>query len=139
MNETILLIITALLSGLIGTLVTNYIYLRNEKRQAKLVVFQQLIGNRYDIGSPAFTEALNSLFIIFYDSAKVKNALKNFHEDAMSHNRTTDVSNQKLLDLFRVICEELKIDPKPLGDNFFLKPFKSPQLADIFQAIQKKQ
>lgn len=123
MSNTILIIISSLISGLIGVILTNIIYIRNEKRKLKMSIIKQLIGNRYDLLSEEFTEALNAIFIVFYDSVEVITALKEFHTDTMNSHRTTEVSNQKLLDLFKALCKEMNIDPKPLNDNFFMQPF----------------
>jgi len=81
------------------------------------------MGNRNNIKSQPFLEALNQAFVAFYDSKEVVTALKAFHEDILSTNRSNDVSNQRLLDLFKAMCKHLSIKPEPLTDNFFLTPF----------------
>ena len=58
-----LIIISSLLSGLIGVIVSNKYYHKNEIRRAKLQVFQQLLGNRHDLKGQSFTEALNKIFV----------------------------------------------------------------------------
>lgn len=130
MSNVALVIITSLLSGLLGAIVTNIIYIKNERRKLKLSILRQLIGNRYDIRSEVFTVALNSIFIVFYDSKDVILAYKAFHEDTIKAQRTPDVSNQKLLDLFKAMCKEMKIDPKPLTDNYFLQAFNIKNYED---------
>lgn len=122
MNWMIILV-PSLLSGLLGVGISTWYHQRNEIRRAKLQVLQQLLGNRHDIQGQLFTEALNQVFVIFYDSQDVLVALKAFHEVIMGAQKTTDLANQKLLDLFKAMCKHLKIDPKPLTDNFFLQPF----------------
>lgn len=117
------ILISSLLSGLLGVGISTWYHQRNEIRQTKLQVLQQLLGNRHDIKGQLFTEALNQVFIIFYDSQDVLVALKTFHGVTMSIRKTTDLANQKLLDLFKAMCKNLKINPEPLTDNFFLQPF----------------
>lgn len=119
----IAILISALLSGLIGVVISIWYHQRNEIRRAKLRVLQQLLGNRHDIRGQLFTEALNQVFVIFYDSQDVLSALKAFHEVIMGAQKTTDLANQKLLDLFKAMCKHLNIKPEPLTDNFFLQPF----------------
>jgi hypothetical protein len=117
------ILVSALLSGLLGVLISNWYHNRNEIKRAKLKVLQQLLGNRYNVKREGFTEAINQVFVVFYDSREVLTALKAFHEDSLSTNRTQDVSNQKLLDLFKAMCKHLHIETEPLTDNFFLQPF----------------
>ena len=113
----------SLLSGVLGVGISTWYHHRNEIRQTKLQVLQQLLGNRHEIKGQLFTEALNQVFVIFYDAQDVLVALKAFHEVTMSAQKTTDLANQKLLDLFKAMCKNLKINPQPLTDNFFLQPF----------------
>ncbi len=119
----IAILISALLSGLLGVGISIRYHHRKEIRRAKLQVLQQLLGNRHDLRGRLFTEALNQVFVIFYDSQDVLVALKAFHEVIMGAQTTTDLANQKLLDLFKAMCKHLKINPAPLTDNFFLQPF----------------
>ena len=72
------ILIAALLSGLVGVGVSTWYHQRNEIRRAKLQVLQQLVGNRNDIRGQKFTEALNQIFVMFYDSQDVLLALKAF-------------------------------------------------------------
>jgi len=116
-------LISSLLSGLLGVGISTWYHQRNEIRRTKLQILQQLLGNRHDIRGQLFTEALNQIFIIFHDSQDVLVALKAFHEVTMGAQKTTDLANQKLLDLFKAMCKNLKINPESLTDNFFLQPF----------------
>lgn len=117
------ILVASLLSGLLGVGISTWYHQRNEIRRTKLRVLQQLLGNRHDIKGQLFTEALNQVFVIFYDAQDVLVALKAFHEVTMITQKTTDLANQKLLDLFKAMCENLKINPAPLTDTFFLQPF----------------
>ena len=115
---------SALLSGLLSVLISNRYHKRNEIRRTKLKVFQELMGNRFNVKSDAFIGVLNQAFVVFYDSREVITALKAFHEDTLSINRSNEVSSQKLLDVFKAMCKHLDIKTEPLTDNFFLTPFK---------------
>jgi len=61
------ILISSLLSGLLGVGISTWYHQRNEIRRTKLQVLQQLLGNRHDIMGQLFTEALNQVFVIFYD------------------------------------------------------------------------
>lgn len=122
MGWTIVLI-SSLVSGLLGVGISTWYHQRNEIRRAKLQVLQRLFGNRNDLLGQLFTEALNQVFVVYYDSHEVLVALKTFHEVVIGGQKTTDLANQKLLDLFKAMCKHLKIETEPLTDNFFLQPF----------------
>lgn len=113
---------SALLSGLLGVLISNWYHNRNEKRMEKFVIFRQLIGNRHDLRGDAFTEALNSVFIVFHESKEVKQALKEFHVVITNPTRNLE-ANQKLLELFKAMSKNLNIATEPLTDDFFFTPF----------------
>jgi len=117
------ILIAALLSGLVGVGVSTWYHQRNEIRRAKLQVLQQLLGNRNDIRGQKFTEALNQVFIIFHDSQDVLLALKPFFEVIISPQKNPALTDQKLLDLFKAMCKNLKINPATMTDNFFLYAF----------------
>lgn len=126
MNDTISIILifaSAFVSGLLGVLVSTLYHKRSERRREKWLILKQLIGNRHDITGEAFTEALNSVFVVFYDSRDVKQALKEFHEVVVRPYRTQQEVNQKLLELFKAMCKNLKINVEPLTDNFFLEAY----------------
>ena len=122
-----LILVSSLISGLLGVLISAWFFRRAEIRQGKLRILQQLLGNRNDIRGQAFTEALNQVFVGFHDSREVLSALKAFHEVIIGRPISADLPNQKLLDLFKAMCDHLKIDPAPLTDNFFLQPFNVRQ------------
>ncbi|MGB4504474.1 MAG: DUF6680 family protein [Syntrophaceticus sp.] len=122
------IIFSSLLSGLLGVIISNIYHKRNEVRRAKLQTLKSLLGNRYDITGDAFTEALNELFVVFYDSKEVIKALIDFHEVSLNDIKSRDVANLKLLELFKAMCSNLKINQDPLTDNFFLQPFNTKKI-----------
>ena len=117
------ILIAALLSGLLGVGISTWYHQRNEIRRTKLAVLQQLLGNRNDLKGQPFTEALNEVFVVFYDSRDLLIALKQFYEVIVNTHRSEGLANQKLLDLFKAMCKHLKISTEPLTDNFFLQAF----------------
>jgi hypothetical protein len=119
----LIVFVSSIISGLLGVLISVWFYRRNEIRQVKFRIIQQLLGNRNDLKGQPFTEALNQVFVGFHDSEKVLLKLKEFHETIIRRPVPNDLANQKLLDLFKAICEELNIKSGPLTDNFFLQAF----------------
>jgi len=118
---------SALLSGLLGIWISIEYYRRNEIRRAKLQVLQRLLGNRNDVKGQPFTEAINQIFVVFYDSRDVLVALKAFFEAIVSDQRTETLTDQRLSDLFKAICKNLGINIEPLTDDFFLHAFNIRQ------------
>jgi len=123
-ESTILyVVVSALLSGLLGVLISDWNHKRNEIKRMKLRVLQQLMGNRYAVNGRAFLEAMNQVAVVFHDSKEVITALRSVHEDVMSPNRSAELSRQKLLVLFKAMFKHLDIKTEPLTDNFFLTAF----------------
>jgi hypothetical protein len=120
--DWIYILISALVSGLLGIGISIWYHQRNEIKRAKLQVLQQLLGNRNDIKGQPFAEALNQVLVVFHDSRDVLTAYEAFF-DAMAAREAEDIIFSKLLDLFKVMCRNLKINTKPLTDNFFLRAF----------------
>lgn len=82
MNETLIIVITALLSGLVATLVTLYWQHKNEVRNRKMAIFNTLMANRYLFTSEESVKALNSIDVVFYHDKNVRDAFKSFLDEA---------------------------------------------------------
>ena len=116
-------IISSLLSGLIGVILSSWRYQEYEKRKQKLDTLRRLLGNRFAIteeqGSNTehsredFFAALNEVFVVFHDSDPVIDALKKYHEIMSQDNR---------LRLFKAMCKDSKVSHE-FNDSFFEKPF----------------
>ena len=121
--DWIIIFVSALFSGILGIGISNWYHTKNEKRRQKYFLLEQLIGNRYHAQGEKFTEALNKIFIVFNDSEKVLVALKLFHESVSSQHIDRNISDQRLLELFKSMCEELDINTNVLTDSFYLQAF----------------
>ena|SRR5699024_4001958 len=115
--------ISSLFSGLIGIGISNWYHKKAERRKQKYDLLEQLMGNRYDLTGEKFTEALNKVFIVFNKSDRVLKAVKLFYESVSSEYRDPDITDQRLLELFKSMCDDLKIDTNILTDSFYLKDF----------------
>lgn len=80
MNETTLLIVTALFSGIVATGVTLFWQDRSAKLAEKRRIFTVLMSKRYEIIAEESVEAMNTIDVIFYKSSKVRNAWKEFYD-----------------------------------------------------------
>lgn len=118
-------IISALLSGLLGVGITIRSNRRYEKRQQKLDTLRRLCGYRYsldpsivDAGEAArsredFFAALNEVFIMFHDVKPVIEALKQHHET---------MTPETLVTLLKVMCADLNVSYE-LNDSFLFHSF----------------
>jgi len=116
---------SALLSGLVAVAISSWYHNRSERRREKFEMFERLIGNRYNLHGDAFSEAINSVFVVFHDSDEVKRAVMGWHEVAMRADRTPQEANQRLLVLFKAMAKNLDINTEPLTDNIFLEVYNA--------------
>ena len=64
-------IIAAMISGLVGALLSTFVYLKRENRKFKVDTLKRFAANRFDLKGDEFSRALNEIYIVFNDSAKV--------------------------------------------------------------------
>lgn len=124
------IVVSALVSGLLGVLISNWYYKRNEARRLKLKILQQLMAYRFDFHSVKFVEAMNQLPVVYHESKEVLTAFKAYYEHVRS-NGDMKIGHQRLLELFKTMYKHLNINTEPLNDDIFLYLF----FAD---SIQKK-
>jgi hypothetical protein len=139
----------ALLSGLVATWVSIWYREREQIRQAKLGVFQQLLGSRHVLlpvphdasTGAAFASAVNQIAVVFHDCDPVLNALRTFHEAIGESSTSADLKTKRLLELFKSLAKHLNVKTELLGDNFFLQAFSlnqsiAQQLDFQFQSVR---
>ena len=132
------MILTALLSGLAGALLSTAVYVHREKRAFKVNTIKKFAANRYDIVGDDFTKALNEIFIVFNDSEEVMNALSDFHRIVTTRQGTTQ-ANDGLVRLYKSMCNNTKVKYERFNDSFFLMPFniKQDQMQQSKESILK--
>lgn len=109
MGETILLIITALISGLVATVVTIWWQEKSQKQKEKTKIFEILMAKRYDIPSEESVEALNKIDVVFYNSENVRKAWKEFCDttDAPDIAQKPQLISDKHLKLLEEIAKDI--------------------------------
>ncbi len=109
MENTLLVIITALCSGLVATLVTIWWQAKHQKKIDKNNIFTILMSKRYEISAEESVEALNMIDVVFYKSDKVRKAWKDFND--ATNAPESDTKNQNIIDkhlrLLEVIAEDI--------------------------------
>lgn len=123
MNNTaiIVTIISSLISGIVGVIISAAYYSYHEKRRTKIDTFKRFFSNRYDLKGDDFSRAINEIFVVFHDSQEVISTLREYHQ------RVTDRqdSEDALLKLNKAMCKDVKISFDRFNDSFFLRPFNT--------------
>lgn len=119
------IIISSLISGIIGVLISIYYHKRAESRRMKLEVLRNFVGYRFDLRGDKFTKTLNEIFIVFQDSRDVLEKLNNFHEVIITDQKV--LANDKLHKLFKAMCGDIKINTSKYDESTFLKAFNIKQ------------
>ncbi len=126
-------IISSLLSGVIATIITLVFTVynaRKEKRyEYKLTVFKDLVASRNDItresaSSGKFETAINQVFVAFNDCPVVLEKFEAFRKSVVYKKTDDEVVIEELLQLFKSIAKELKLDYSFSNDDLFKKPIK---------------
>ena len=78
MDNILLVIITALISGLFATIVTIWWQRKSELRQKKMKIFETLMAYRYMVAAQESVNALNSIDVVFYKDKAVRKAYADF-------------------------------------------------------------
>ena len=109
MENVLLIIITALCSGLIATIITIFWQKAFQIKQEKRRIFSVLMSKRYDFAAEESVEALNMIEVVFYSSSKVRDAWKEFNDAANSPESPTreQTIRDKHLRLLEVIAEDI--------------------------------
>lgn len=110
MGNIILVIITALISGLLATLITIYWQKRAEKRRQKMKVFETLMAHRYMIHAEESVKAINSIDVVFYDDKEVRKALTAFMNEAAKKIEFNPNIGDKHLKLLEEMAKALKLE-----------------------------
>lgn len=121
--EFLIITVSSVFSAILGIFVTNLYHKKSVKRKQKYDLFEQLMGNRYDIQGEKFTESLNKIFIVFNDSNDVLKALRAFYDCVSSQYKEGDITNQRLLELFKYMSADLGVHTNVLTDTFYLSAF----------------
>ena len=114
-------IISSLISGVVGIIISIIYHKKSEKRQIKINTLKQFVGYRYDLKGKHFTKALNEIFVVFQDSKPVLDKLNEFHQIIVSSQK--ELANDKLVALFKEMCKDLSINPNKYSESLFLKAF----------------
>lgn len=103
MNHIVLVIITALISGLLASLISIWWQRKSETKNRKMRVFETLMAYRYMISAKESVHALNSIDVIFYKDKEVRKAYVNFLDET---EKNID-ENSKIMDKYLILLEKM--------------------------------
>lgn len=109
MDQIILVICTALISGLLATMITLWWQKKSEIRKEKMDIFRILMSRRYRIVSEESVSALNAIDIVFYKDKDVRAAYENFQNEADKKPEFNPNINDKHLKLLEEMAKALNL------------------------------
>ena len=109
MENVILVVVTALISGLFATLITIWWQGKAAVRNSKMKIFETLMAYRYSIVSEPSVHALNSIDVIFYNDENVRRAYADFLSEAAKRPEMNPNTADKHLKLLEEMAKALKL------------------------------
>lgn len=110
MKDLTMLVVTALLSGLVATLVTIWWQRHASLRNKKMQIFETLMSHRYMITAQESVLALNSIEVAFYKEKKVRDAYVAFLAATEKPLDTNPPIMDKHLKLLEEMAKALKLE-----------------------------
>lgn len=117
-----MVIIPALISGILATIITLFWQNYSQKKEAKNSTFNTLMAYRFCISDPENVKALNSIQVVFYKSKNVQQAWKNFKQETDKipcDNKRIEDSYIKLLEEVGKVCGYRQIVWHEIKDYYF--------------------
>ncbi len=110
MDNIVLVITTALISGLLATIVTIWWQRKSTKYNRKLNVFETMMSYRYMIHAEESVKAINSVDVVFYGNDNVRKALADFLNEAAKKPEFNPNIGDKHLKLLEEMAKTLKLN-----------------------------
>lgn len=121
MRATFIQIIISAISGSLGVILTIFFQRRFMLYDLKRDALIQFVESRYDIEGELFTKAINKIYAVYVQEKKVIEAVDEFHRLILSKTSSRDIANQKLYQIYLMMCNSIKI--KSMEETKFLMPF----------------
>ena len=103
MKDIVIPVLSAVLSGILATIITLYWQNRAKKMEVRKEIFTTLMAYRYRIADKESVKALYCVQAVFYDCAKVQSAWKTFLDAADKQ----PFIEQELVDAHIQLLEEI--------------------------------
>ncbi len=147
-------LLSAILSGLLATLVTIFWQNYNQARKTKFEIFQTLLSYRYDFTNEKCVKALNSIDVIFYKQKDIRESWQNFIIEAESNKEMKKMDDKflsileniaKNLNYKKINWEKLKMFYHPVGladkirEENFLRQAQVQEHLNNLKKIEKEE
>lgn len=109
MDNVIIVIVTALISGLFATLVTIWWQNKAAVRKSKMKIFETLMAYRYIIVAEPSVHALNSIDVVFYKDENVRRAYAEFLSETAKRPEMSPNIPDKHLKLLEEMAKALSL------------------------------
>lgn len=109
MTDVILVIVTALISGLFATIITLWWQSKAAVKKSKMKIFETLMAYRYRIIAEPSVHALNSIDVIFYNDKNVRQAYADFLNETAKRQEMNPNTADKHLKLLEEMAKALKL------------------------------
>src|SRR3989338_9264194 len=120
--QVLTIIISSLLSGIVGVIVSILYHRKYENRKIKIDTLRNFVSYRYDTKNIEFMKTINEIFIVFRNSKEVIDTLNKLHEHVSVDQ--INLANYCLVKLFKEMCRDLKINiNKFADDSVFIRTF----------------
>ncbi len=131
--NTIITLCSALLSGILATVVTLVVthlqQKKSQKHEYKLQIFKDVVAYLTDItdngvSTGNFQKAINQVFIAYNGCTDVINKFEIFRKSALDTHRDNNIVIGNLLQLIKAMADELSIDYSFSNDDLFVHPIQ---------------
>lgn len=115
----IVTVVSSLISGILGVIISNLYYKRQQSRQTKINLLIDIFAYRFQLNETSsgkeLTSALNKIIIVFNNNEKVMEKYKNFISILQSNRNKDD----NLIWLLKEMCDDVNISYKFMSDELF--------------------
>jgi hypothetical protein len=122
-DAIVVTVISSLISGIVGVVVSTWYFYRLERHKQKLDLARRLLGNRFSISGDAFSCAMNEVIAVFADAPDVLHKMSRLFEVLQVPGKAN--ADTALIDFLKSICKASGLSQVALNDAYLLKTFNA--------------
>ncbi|BDZ76968.1 DUF6680 family protein [Claveliimonas bilis] len=135
-QQAIVTLIGAIISGVLATCITIFINHRTEKIKLKQQLVDDIFGYKYqltnsstrsgiDVNANGFVRAMNRIPVVFNDEESILQAYDKFYDKALiaDTKERSEKMNEALMDLLKLMCHSAHIKCDNWNDSRFKRTF----------------
>lgn len=107
MKEVAMVLLSALLSGILATVILLLWQGYNEKKKRQYEIFAALMGLRFALPNESTVRCMNMIDIVFYKNKKIRQRYKEFLDEVNKPENGTRDIDEKILKLLEAMAESL--------------------------------